>query len=65
VENDAMYRRLTRNIAENYGTIFKLFITCRGRAFCISHYFNGQIIDLEEDIGLDDSSDWQLASLKV
>lgn len=62
---DAFFRRLTRLVKRHDKTVFKLLVTCRGRALNIAQYFTGQIINLHETIEPEDSSSWHIANLAV
>lgn len=61
---DAVVRRLVR-LAEgcDEGVVFKLLVTCRGRAMRVGKYFAGQTLELDEDVEAEDSSSWQIASM--
>lgn len=61
---DTVVRRLVR-LAEASGEIvFKLLITCRGRALGIDQYFTGNTLDLDEEVEVEDSSTWRIASMR-
>ncbi|KAH8649231.1 hypothetical protein BX600DRAFT_474796 [Xylariales sp. PMI_506] len=62
-DTDATLRRLTRLVRNSEDITFKLLVTCRGHALGISKYFENDIVDLDENIEIDDSSAWQVASM--
>lgn len=60
---DTLIRRLVRLVDACDEIVFKLLVTCRGRALSIGQYFMGHTLDLDEEIEADDSSTWQIASM--
>lgn len=60
---DTVIRRLVRLVDACDEIVFKLLVTCRGRALSIGQYFMGHTLDLDEDIEADESSTWQIASM--
>lgn len=57
-------RRLVRLVEGCEEIVFKLLVTCRGRALGIGKYFGGgRTLELDEEVEEDDSSRWQIASL--
>ncbi len=64
-ETDAVMRRLTRLAGNCDEIIFKLLVTCHGRALGVSRYFAGNTIDLEEDIEPDDTAKWHISTMPL
>lgn len=62
-DTDAVLRRLTRLTRRRKEIIFKLLVTCRGRAVDIVQYFTGHVLDMDDSVEADDSSTWQIANL--
>lgn len=62
-ELDIIVRRLVRLAEGSDNIVFKLLVTCRGRAIDIGQYFTGHTLDLDEDVEAEDSSAWQIASM--
>ncbi|KAH7000123.1 hypothetical protein EDB80DRAFT_723213 [Ilyonectria destructans] len=62
-DTDAVLRRLTRLTRRRKEIIFKLLVTCRGRAVDIVQYFTGHVLDMDDSVEEDDSSTWQIANL--
>jgi hypothetical protein len=60
-ETDAIIRRLTRLVQKHEQIVFKLLVTCEGRALEISKYFTNQTVDLDEEIEHDDSASWKFS----
>lgn len=60
---DAVVRRLTRLVEGTDDIVFKMLVTCRGRAMDTGQYFAGHTLELDEDVEADDSSTWQIASM--
>lgn len=47
------------------GVIFKLLVTCRGRALDFGQYFSrseGEVLDLQEEVEVDYTAGWKLSS---
>lgn len=60
---DAVTRRLVRRVEATDEVIFKLLVTCRGRALDIGKHFTGHTLDLDEEVEVEDSSTWRIASM--
>lgn len=60
---DAAVRRLVRLVEACDEVVFKLLLTCRGRALGIGRYFYRNTLDLDEEVEADDSSTWQIANI--
>ncbi|KAI0442771.1 hypothetical protein F4803DRAFT_562076 [Xylaria telfairii] len=60
-DTDAIIRRLTRLVTGNDQIVFKLLVTCQGRALEISKYFVNQTVDLVEEVEPDDSDSWRIS----
>ncbi|KAK2598553.1 hypothetical protein N8I77_011956 [Diaporthe amygdali] len=60
---DTVVRRLVRLVEASDEIVFKLLVTCRGRALGIGQYFTRHTLDLDEEIEANDSSMWQIASI--
>lgn len=60
---DAIIRRLVRRVEASDEIIFKLLVTCRGRALDIGKHFTGNTLDLDEEVEVEDSSTWRIASM--
>lgn len=60
---DAVVRRLVRLAEASDKIVFKLLVTCRGRALGIGRHFSGHTLELDEEVELDDSSAWQVANM--
>lgn len=62
---DTVIRRLVRLAEASNEIIFKLLVTCRGRALGIDQYFTGNTLDLDEEVEVEDSSTWRIASMSL
>ncbi|KAH8669871.1 hypothetical protein BGZ61DRAFT_399325 [Ilyonectria robusta] len=62
-DTEAVLRRLTRLTRRRKEIIFKLLVTCRGRAVDVVQYFTGHVLDMDDSAEADDSSTWQIANL--
>lgn len=62
---DDMFRRITRLVKKHDRGVFKLLLTCRGRALNIGQYFAGHVLDLNETVEVEDSVDWQIANMTI
>lgn len=62
-DTDTIARRLTRLAARHDQIVFKLLVTCRGRALEISKYFINQTADLGEEVEPDDSDSWTMRAM--
>lgn len=62
-DTEAVLRRLTRLVEKCDNIIFKLLVTCSGRALGISQYFTGCSMDLKEAIEVDDAAMWRIAAM--
>jgi len=62
-DTDVVLRKLTRLVSKHDKLLFKLLVTCQGRALGISKYFVGHTLDLDESIEVDDSSTWQISTI--
>lgn len=60
---DTVVRRLVRLVEASDEIVFKLLVTCRGRALGIGQYFTGHTLDLDEEVEVEDSSMWRIASM--
>lgn len=60
---DDAVRRLVRLVQGCDKIVFKLMVTCRGRAMGIGQYFAGSILEMDEDVEADDSAAWQIANM--
>ncbi|KAJ0122198.1 hypothetical protein J7T55_002710 [Diaporthe amygdali] len=60
---DTVVRRLVRLVEASDEIVFKLLVTCRGRALGIGQYFTRHTLDLDEEVEADDSSTWKIASI--
>lgn len=61
-ETDAIIRRLTRLVQGHEQIIFKLLVTCEGRALEISKYFINQTVDLDAEVEPDESASWKIST---
>ncbi|KAH7144592.1 hypothetical protein B0J13DRAFT_47620 [Dactylonectria estremocensis] len=64
-DTGAVVRRLTRLTRRRDAVVFKLLVTCRGRALDITQYFTGHVLQMDESVEADDSSAWQIANLTI
>lgn len=62
-DTDAVIRRLVRRVEASDEVIFKLLVTCRGRALDMGKYFIRNTLDLDEVVEAEDSSTWRIASM--
>ncbi|KAI8944576.1 hypothetical protein F4801DRAFT_594847 [Xylaria longipes] len=62
-DTDAIIRRLTRLAAGHDKIVFKLLVTCQGRALGISRYFINQTVDLVAEVEPDDSDSWRISAM--
>ncbi|KAI1270113.1 hypothetical protein F5Y18DRAFT_367148 [Xylariaceae sp. FL1019] len=62
-ETNTIIRRLTRLAKKHEDLVFKLLLTCQGRALGVSSYFAGHTIDLPTDLEPDDSSSWRISTM--
>ncbi|KAI0103756.1 hypothetical protein GGR51DRAFT_251553 [Nemania sp. FL0031] len=62
-ETDAIIGRLARLALRHDEIVFKLLVTCEGRALDISKYFANHIVDLGEDIEPDESAAWKISTM--
>lgn len=62
---DTVVRRLVRLVEASDEIVFKLLVTCRGRALGIGQYFTGHKLDLDEEVEVEDSSTWRIASMRL
>lgn len=60
---DVAVRRLVRLVEGCDNVVLKLLVTCRGRASGIGQYFVGHTLELEEDVEVNDSATWHIASM--
>lgn len=60
---DAVIRRLVRRVKASDEVIFKLLVTCRGRALDIGEHFIGNTLELDEEVEVEDDSMWRIASM--
>ena len=60
-ETDCFMRRLKRLVNIPEDVIFKLLVTCRGRALDFQQYFDDEeVLDLEGEIEMDDTAGWTI-----
>ncbi|KAI1734073.1 hypothetical protein F4680DRAFT_365004 [Xylaria scruposa] len=64
-DTNTIIRRLTRLVAGQDQTVFKLLVTCQGRALEISKYFISQTVDLTAEIEPEDSDSWKISAMDV
>ncbi|KAH8885481.1 hypothetical protein GQ53DRAFT_728957 [Thozetella sp. PMI_491] len=64
-ETDGVFKRLTHLVDEQQQVVFKLVVTCRGRALNIGQYFAGHTLEMDETAEVDDSSTWQIANISI
>lgn len=64
-DTDAIFKRLTRLVKKQDKIVFKLLVTCRGRAIELGQYFAGHTLDLDETVEAEDSSTWQIANMVI
>lgn len=57
-DTDVVLRKLTRLVGMQDKLIFKLLVTCQGRALGISKYFVDHTLDLDESVEVDDLLSW-------
>ncbi|KAI1747728.1 hypothetical protein F4782DRAFT_520175 [Xylaria castorea] len=62
-DTDTVTRRLTRLAAGHDQIVFKLLVTCQGRALDISKYFINQTADLAAEVEPDDSDSWRISTM--
>ncbi|KAI0965291.1 hypothetical protein F4678DRAFT_467631 [Xylaria arbuscula] len=62
-ETETLIRRLTRLVRRHDNIVFKLLVTCQGRALDISKYFTNKTVDLEQEVEADESASWRIASI--
>uniref|UniRef100_A0A0B7KQ66 Fungal STAND N-terminal Goodbye domain-containing protein n=1 Tax=Bionectria ochroleuca TaxID=29856 RepID=A0A0B7KQ66_BIOOC len=56
---DTVMRRMARQVSKRTNMIFKLIVTCTGRARAIQTHF-ASVINMEESVEPDDSSRWRI-----
>ncbi|CAH0042431.1 unnamed protein product [Clonostachys rhizophaga] len=56
---DTIMRRMARQVSKRTNVIFKLIVTCTGRARAIQTHF-ASVINMEESVEPDDSSRWRV-----
>lgn len=61
-DTDQIIRRLTRLVKNSQNIVFKLLLTCHGRALSVFPYFEGCTIDLDSHVEPEDSSRWWMRS---
>jgi hypothetical protein len=57
---ETLCRRLTRFSKKQDEAVFKLMVTCRGRALGISQYFDNDVVELSAFVEPEDSSAWSI-----
>ncbi|KAI0548227.1 hypothetical protein F4679DRAFT_551685 [Xylaria curta] len=62
-DTGTIIRRLTRLVAEYDQIVFKLLVTCQGRALEISKYFINQTVDLAAEVEPEDSDLWKISAM--
>lgn len=63
-DTDQIIRRLTRLVKNSQNIVFKLLLTCHGRALSVFPYFEGCTIDLDSHIEPEDSSTWWMRAVQ-
>ncbi|KAI8631370.1 hypothetical protein F5Y19DRAFT_425982 [Xylariaceae sp. FL1651] len=63
-ETDAIIKRLARLVSKHDGLVFKLLVTCQGRAE-VSKYFANHTMDLDPEVEPDDLSSWMISTIKA
>ncbi|KAK6224094.1 hypothetical protein LQW54_000241 [Pestalotiopsis sp. IQ-011] len=61
-DTEQIIRRLTRLVKNSQNIVFKLLLTCHGRALSVFPYFEGCTIDLASHMEPEDSSTWWMRS---
>lgn len=61
-DTEQFIRRLTRLVRKSEPIVFKLLLTCQGRALGVSQYFEGYTVDLDAHVEPEDSSAWWIRS---
>ncbi|CAH0046130.1 unnamed protein product [Clonostachys solani] len=61
---DTIMRRMARQVAKRTNMIFKLIVTCNGRARAIQTHF-ASVINMEESVEPDDSSQWRIDNSNI
>ncbi|KAI0860877.1 hypothetical protein F4860DRAFT_190409 [Xylaria cubensis] len=64
-DTETVIRRLTRLVAAQDQIVFKLLVTCQGRALEVSKYFINQTVDLTAEVEPDDSDSWKISAMGV
>ncbi|KAI0812813.1 hypothetical protein GGR55DRAFT_637974 [Xylaria sp. FL0064] len=62
-ETDTVIRGLARLVPRHEQTVFKLLVTCEGRALDISKYFMNQTVDLVTEAEHDEAASWRISTL--
>ncbi|KAJ9156115.1 hypothetical protein NKR23_g1372 [Pleurostoma richardsiae] len=60
----SVLKKLTRLVRKSEDIVFKLLVTCRGRALNAG-IFAEHILDLDESVEAQDSSSWQIANMVI
>lgn len=64
-ETDEVMRRLKRLASGSENVIFKLLVTCRGRALDFHQYFDKEeVLEMEEEIEMNDMADWKINNFR-
>ncbi|KAI1130702.1 hypothetical protein F5Y10DRAFT_262851 [Nemania abortiva] len=66
-ETDIIVKRLTRLALKHDEIVFKLLVTCEGRALDISKYFTNQTetVDLGAEVEPDESASWKISTMEL
>ncbi|KAI0427952.1 hypothetical protein F5Y09DRAFT_314759 [Xylaria sp. FL1042] len=62
-ETEAIIRGLARLVPKHDRIVFKLLVTCEGRALDISKYFMNQTVDLVTEVEPDEAASWRISRL--
>lgn len=62
-DTDYVIRKLTRLVAGHDQVVFKLLVTCQGRAMDTSRYFINQTVDLVAEVEPQDSDSWRISTM--
>lgn len=61
---NTIMRRLSRQVSKRTNVVFKLIVTCTGRARAIQTHF-ASVINIEESVEPDDSSRWRIDNSNI
>ncbi|KAI1274635.1 hypothetical protein F5Y07DRAFT_410066 [Xylaria sp. FL0933] len=62
-ETDTVIRGLAGLVPRHEQTVFKLLVTCEGRALDISKYFMNQTVDLVTEAEHDEAASWRISTI--